>query len=375
MADYPATFDELVDRVRGHADEIERAARIPPPLASDLRAAGLFTLLLPRMLGGPQMEFPAYVHLVQAFAEADGSVAWCINQASVLATLSLQLPGEVAREIWQSPRTTLANGPPAGCEATPCENGYRLTGTWTFSSGITHADWLVGVATLTTTDGERRALWSFFPKEAADVTESWAVSGLKGTASYSFSVETLFVPFDHATTLRRDPTADRLYQVPMNLLFACGFAAVALGVSRAAIDFAIARTRTKTKRFSKNTMAQDLAVQGELGVAEAEWSAVNALLHNAVGRAWDSLTKTPVLDVDGKIRLRMAATHTIRACKSVTDRVYDLCSTDSIFHGSDIQRRFQDIHVISQHLQGRPEIYRMVGSHLVGLPFDTTMIS
>jgi len=40
------------------------------------------------------------------------------------------------------------------------------------------------------------------------------------------------------------------------------------------------------------------------------------------------------------------------------------------YEGNLIQRHFQDIHVITQHLQGRPAHYELVGRHWLGLPVD-----
>lgn len=353
------------------ADEIESGSSIPADLAKDMKQAGLFSLLLPSSLDGPEMAFPEFLSLVRKFAYADGSAAWCINQGSVLATLAQYFDPAAAREIWSDPTVTVANGPPAGCSVERADGGYRLTGRWAFSSGIEQADFLIGMATLK--ESRPRGLWCFFPRDDANIDRSWEVNGLRGTASYSFSVDDLHIPERFAITQSARGDSPLLYRIPMNLMFACGFASVALGVSRAALDFAIERVKTKVKRFDDVTLSGHEAVRGELGVAEAEWQSVDALLDRAVGEVWSAIDQG--LEIDDRMKLRTASTHAIRVCKTVTDRMYDLCSTDSIFRRNEIQRRFQDIHVISQHLQGRPEIYEMVGSYLLDLDMDRTMIS
>jgi alkylation response protein AidB-like acyl-CoA dehydrogenase len=364
-------IEKLIERVTNAADEIESGSGIPADLSGDLKRAGLFSLLLPSSLDGPEMAFPEFLSLVRQFAYADGSVAWCINQGSVLAALAHHFDQDAAREIWSDPSITVANGPPAGCTVEHSGQGYRLSGRWSFSSGIEQADFLIGMATL---KGARpKGLWCFFPRDDADIDESWQVSGLRGTASYSFSVEDLHIPERFAVTQSPRVDAPHLYRIPMNLMFACGFASVAIGVSRAALDFAIERAKTKVKRFDRVAMSAHGTVRRELGVAEAEWRSAEALLDRAVGEVWSIIDRG--LELDDRMKLRTASTHTIRVCKTVTDRVYDLCSTDSIFRHNDIQRRFQDIHVISQHLQGRPEIYELVGSFLLGTELDRTMIS
>jgi alkylation response protein AidB-like acyl-CoA dehydrogenase len=51
----------------------------------------------------------------------------------------------------------------------------------------------------------------------------------------------------------------------------------------------------------------------------------------------------------------------------VVDIAYNLCGAGAIFHSNPIHRRFQDIHVITQHVQGHQVHYETAGQHFVGL--------
>lgn len=347
---------------------------LPEGIVAALKRRNCFSLLLPRSLGGNQMDYPDYVRLVQAVATADGSAGWCVNQGSVLASLARLLPAR--EEIWHKPNVSLANGPPLKCFSSAVSNGYSLTGTWTFSSGIDHADWLIGVAPLKENGQTRAILWHFLPKQDATIDEAaWAVNGLRATGSFQFSVAELFVPASHVLTVEVREDDAPLYQIPLNLLFAGGFSAVALGVSRAALDFAEQRLQRKIKRFDKQTMNLSALTQSEIALSEAMWQANEAYLHQTIEAVWGSITKLGVCTFENKVKLRLAATHVIRESKKVTDAAYDLCSTDSIFKDQDIQRRFQDMHVISQHLQGRPDIYALVGKYYLGLDAASDMLN
>lgn len=366
----------LQQQVAERADDIEETRRIPPDLAATLKSAQAFSLLLPETLGGPQMALPEYIRLIQRMGEADGSTAWAMNQGSVLSTFSHQLPLGVARSIWTHPTVTVANGPPMGSTAVPVEGGVSISGRWVFSSGITHADWLIAACTVHESSGKRGIL-AFVPKDQVTIDETWDVAGLAGTASYSFAAQDLFIESAYALSPHTITDAPLLYHFPTNLMFACGFASVALGVSRAAMNFAVERSAAKVKRFQNKTLSDDPVVQSELGQCLAEWQAIEAMLHSAVDETWARLDgqAQPQLSEQQRFRLRIAATHTIRRSRDITDRLYNLCSTDSIYRSNDIQRRFQDIHVISQHLQGRSENYQTVAQYLMGLPYDRGMIS
>ena len=76
----------------------------------------------------------------------------------------------------------------------------------------------------------------------------------------------------------------------------------------------------------------------------------------------------------GERSLRLATTHGIRQAVSVVDAVYNASGVTAIYDGHPLQRQFQDIHVISQHLQARFAHYELVGQHWLGLPVDETRL-
>ena len=350
------------------------ADRFPDALATSLKSARFFSLLLPAHLGGEPPALPDYLHLVRTIARANGSAGWCVNQGSVLASLARLLPVDAGRTIYKNASVTVANGPPRQCESVPTDGGFRLTGRWHFSSGIESADWLIGVAPVRENGKVVDTLWHYFPKSEATIGTDWPVQGLRATCSYEFAVDDLFIPSDRAVRAVVMDDDEPLYQVPLNLLFASGFAAVALGVAEAAIEFARERVQEKVKRFERNAMKEDTLVQDRLGHALARWRAAESYLMRTVEHAWAETNRAGTCDMDHRMALRLATTHVIHEARGAADIAYDLCSTDSIFNSTPVQQRFQDIHVITQHLQGRPEVYSVVGRHELGLPVKSPLI-
>ena len=70
------------------------------------------------------------------------------------------------------------------------------------------------------------------------------------------------------------------------------------------------------------------------------------------------------------VALRGAATHAIHLAKEAVDIAYEACGSDAIFEHHPIQQRFQDIHAITQHLQGRRAHYETIGQFTLGLEPD-----
>ena len=227
------------DRCRSRAAGIARGAT---------SLGGFFRLLVPRALGGEELDWPEFLEVVRTIAEADGSTGWCVNQAAVFATVSARVPPALAGEVWGDPLTVVGNGPAKFGESVPVEGGYRLTGRWMFSSGCRHANWIAAVTDETGPDRRLHML----PPGDVDFVDVWDVQGLRGTGSFNFETKDRFVPAEHTAVIAFDaPEAGPLYVIPIHVMFACGFGSVALGVSRVGLDAGIALSREKVVRFGE----------------------------------------------------------------------------------------------------------------------------
>ena len=373
---------ELAGKVAATADRIDDDRQIPTELAEELADKGFFRLLLPRSLGGAQLDHPDFLRVLEIFAAVDASTGWCLNQNNVFSTNSLRMPEQTAREIWGEKRAVVTNGPPtASSQAVPVDGGYKLNGRWHFSSGSSHATWIAALAPINSGGGPTQdaskdrtgARIMLMPKEAVTFLDFWQVKGLRGTASFSFEVEDLFIPSDHSynpTDLAREDGA--LYVIPMTLLFGSGFATVALGVARAALDTAISVAGAKIPGRTSTVLGNQSTTKRIIGEAEAVWGSSKAFLRQSASTAWKSAQKTAAqknraLTTEERINLRLAATHAIRMAAQVVDLAYNLCGSDAIFETNPIQRQFQDIHVITQHAQGRLTHYETAGQYFLGL--------
>ena len=384
---------ELAGKVAAAADRIDDDRQLPPELAEELADLGFFRLLLPRSLGGAQLDHPDFLRILAKFAAVDASTGWCLNQNNVFSTNSLKMPETTAREIWGEKRAVVTNGPPtASSQALPVEGGYQLSGRWHFSSGSSHATWIAALAPIhnagnsgsgggpaqDASKDRTGARIMLMPKDAVTFLDFWQVKGLRGTASFSFEVEDLFIPSDRSydpTGLPREDGA--LYVIPTTLLFGSGFATVSLGVARAALDTAISVAGAKTPGRSSTLLGNQSTTQRIIGEAEAIWGSSQAFLRQSASSAWESAQKTTALKRTGqknralaredRINLRLAATHAIRMAAQVVDMAYNLCGSDAIFETNPIQRRFQDIHVMTQHTQGRLTHYETAGQYFLGM--------
>ena len=360
-----ARAESIVPKIAAAADDIDAKRELPTALADEMKALGLFRLLVPRSVGGEEMDWLDYLDTVRTIAYADASVGWCFNQGSVFATTCCRAPESLAEEVWSDPRTVVGNGPPQGpVEAKPTTGGYHLNGQWMFSSGCRHANWM---AALVTERGQPPRLF-LLPRADAELVDVWQVKGLRGTGSFSFRVRDRFVPEARVMRLDVPPREPGpIYVIPQGLLFACGFGCVALGNARAGLDATIELCSDKRPRFGSRPLCEEPVIQQQIGKAEATWQAAKALLFEAAGEVWRSVQASGRITMAERIQLRMAGTHAIRQSAEVIDIAYNLSGSTAIFADRAIQRRFQDAHVITQQVQGRESHYETAGQHFLGL--------
>jgi hypothetical protein len=74
------------------------------------------------------------------------------------------------------------------------------------------------------------------------------------------------------------------------------------------------------------------------------------------------------IDVTDRARARLAGSNAISSAIEVADYTYKAAGVDAIFPGSPFERRFRDIHTVSQQIQSRDAHYETIGQVLLGNP-------
>jgi indole-3-acetate monooxygenase len=384
VIDYLARAEALAPRIAAASDEIERERRLPAHLLAALVEAGLFRLLLPRSLDGAEIDPSSFTRIIETIAKADGSAAWCLSQNTVCSIVAAWLPMDSARTIFGDDKAVLAWGP-GPARAVAVAGGYRVTGSWSFASGGRHATWLGAHCLVYEADGttrlgadgapvERTLLW---PAAATPMTDIWQVVGLRGTASDAYAATDLFVP-DAFTLIRDNPAGRReagpLYCMTTHLLFACGFAGVALGLARGLLDALVDLAKEKTPRGYRTKLRESALAQTEIAVAEARLRAARMYLLGTIGEVWDGLQRTRQFSLDQRMAIRLAATHAIHEAVQVADTAYHAAGATAIFERNPFERRFRDIHAVAQQVQARRAHFETVGRHLLGLETDLQFV-
>lgn len=358
----------------------ESEAALSPALLDALHGARLFRMLLPSSVGGLELEPAAFMEVLELLAGADASTAWVVAQGCGCSLSAAYLAPEAAREIFAPADAVLAWGPSgAGATAAVVEGGYRATGRWHFASGNRHAQWLGGHCTVVELDGKplldatgrplERTL--IFPRGDADVEDAWDVLGLKGTASYSYSVRDLFVPA--ARTYRRESPEDRrdpgpLYRFTGMNIFAFGIAAMAQGLARKLLDSFIAVARTKIDRVTGRPLKESGAVQAEVARSQARLAASRLLLLTTARELHEVLATGQSLTLEQRAQMRLCTVWAVSEARAVAGYAYTAAGASAIFASAPFERRFRDMHTLTQQVQAHSANFELVGQALLGMP-------
>ncbi len=223
-------------------------------------------------------------------------------------------------------------------------------------------------------DGTQRSC--FFPSDQVDFHDTWYTSGLRGTGSLDYSVDSVFVP--ERMTVQPGVSKPRVdaptARFPNFTLLAIGIAGASLGIARNALDELVTIAADKRPQFSSRTLAASGYAQTELARAESQWRAARAYLHDEVGRAWSASLAGDPVPVSARVGMRLAAAHAASACAGVADSAFTIAGGSAVYDTSVLGRCLRDAHVVTQHIMVAPKLNEVLGRFLMGVEFDARMI-
>lgn len=348
--------------VRSEAAESERIRTLTAAIVDEMWASGLMSAFNPVPAGGVE---PAFAEMIETWIEMawqDGSFGWIgiANLPSSFAA-ACYLPDDGFAEVFTAHDNHVTMGGqffPNG-QGVAVDGGYRVSGSWSFGSGIGHSQY-IAAGFLPMDDGEMR--WvsegvpdmqvAVVPREEVSFNDGWYVQGLKGTGSYDYGFEDVFVPQRRTFALiRREPyrgtsPATRMGLMPVT---AAGHASWALGVAKSMLDDVAELAATKHRMSDMASLASRPTFQKGLAHHVAARRAARLLVLDAFTTAEAAVASgedlTPALRADMRAAA-VYATDTARACAEWSHLV---AGTSAIREGSRFERAFRDMYTGTQH--------------------------
>ena len=373
-ADILANVVALAPRLREQAAGNERLRRLSPETVDGLRTAGAFRLPMPAAWGGPEVDILTQTEIVEVLSAADGSAGWCAMIGSDSGFYSAFLDDAVGRALYPDLDAVTAGGiVPAGrLDVVP--GGYRLSGRFTFASGIHHAQ-VVAAGAVAFADGamvtgpDGRPKWrvALMPVEAFEVIDTWHTTGLAGSGSCDYAADGLFVPeeqtFAFADGARRDGP---LYAWPG--MFIANAPGVPLGIARAALDAARGIWADKVILPDLRPARDDARVRTALARAEALVGSARSYHYDVLGSLWETVLSGDPPSLDQRAALAGSFPHTFQTCRDAVALLYEEIGSQSVYRDCPLDRHLRDLTTTGQHIMGQNRMREMAGGMWLGEP-------
>jgi alkylation response protein AidB-like acyl-CoA dehydrogenase len=299
VSDLVGTAARLASRFAARAAAHDAAGDFPVEDFADLRTAGLFGILVPSRLGGAGAGFADYAAVAYELARGNGATALVFNMhASVTGAMSAVDPAlasalGVTREALEA-RDALLKAAAGGAwyavamsergvgsrlsqlstSYEPVPDGFRIRGRKTFVSGAGHPD---GYLVAARSAADQQVVSQFLVPAGTSglrVERTWDSLGMRATRSDDLHID-VTVP---ASTLLGG--VEGLALVVAQLMphwLVASYAAVYVGVARAAVDAAVAHV-------TERKLGHLPAIRSRIGRADAAVEAARLVVFEAARR-------------------------------------------------------------------------------------------
>jgi indole-3-acetate monooxygenase len=367
----------LAPLIRECRNKMESQRHLSEAVVQGLADAGIFRAYYPRSLGGLEVDPLTFMEMVEELSRVDPSTGWCAMIAGDSGYFGSRLNKGVALDLFGQPPDLRGCGTviPRG-EAHIVRGGVRISGHFTFASGIKYSNWLLSNCKVfdpkgprTTPQGMPETMMAFVPVQQAQVLDSWVVAGMCATGSHDFVVSDVFVPEERtfAPSSQPDHPGPLFHPRPMMVFLLAPCAACLLGIARGALDVFLGSVVSLSSNMSPMPLRDRSAVQLAVGQAEAMIGSARAYLFDSVSKVWGAVC-------DGETDLsrvithaRLAITHGMRESARAVDLLYEAAGTTAVYRSHPIERYYQDIHVAAKHWGGYASNFEMAGQSLMGL--------
>lgn len=371
----------LAPLFRAQAAANETGGRLTDETVAALRSGDYFGLLVPKCFGGAEVAPVEALEIYEVISEADPSTGWVLMAANVgTGSAAGYLPPAGAEAVFGERIPVIAGqGAPRG-RAEKEGDGYRLSGHWSYGSGVLHADWLHtggmvyenGAPRLQPDTGQPEARTFIVPIEHAEFLGNWDVVGLRATGSIDYKLKDVYVPaeFTHSPDALQPHQGGDLFRIGIVGMSPLGHTGVALGLGRRVLDELCTLANAPSGRPSALSLqGGDAVFQQQFAEAEGQLRAARALCYET----WRGVSETIGC---GDAVARRQFTLTRLALNHVTAVVADICtfahktSGGVSLRSGILQRCFRDMFAATQHRIVSDLMLRECGRELLGTADD-----
>ena len=365
----PYSLHNLLARARALAPTLRerslatnKAARIPDETIKDLWDSKLNYLLRPKKFGGPAVRPDEAFQVGFELGRGDGSAAWVWSVMLIHDLFVAHFPEAFQREYWGKDRTLSASSFLPHGKPTPANGGIRVSGKWSFCSGVDNADWLFLGVFFGPPSGDSPMpdiRYVMVPKGDYKIIDDWDVMGLRGTGSNSVVIDDKFVP-DHRIVSHKEMSdatspgaklhAEPVYRTPIWSFVPFTISAPACGVARGALDAFIDEMKVRDDSFAHSPLAKKPGMHARVAEASAMIDAGDLLYKRSYRETIDKILAGEVPSLEFRARSRRDQGFCVKLAKAAVGLLIDAGGGRGLYESNHVQRSFRDLQAMSGHI-------------------------
>ncbi|PYE15015.1 3-hydroxy-9,10-secoandrosta-1,3,5(10)-triene-9,17-dione monooxygenase [Williamsia limnetica] len=376
----------LLPEIEQRAQECEDLRQIPDETIASLADVGFFRLLQPEQWGGYQVDPVTFYEAVRRIGSACGSTGWVSSIIGVHNWHLALFPQQAQEDVWgedTSVRISSSYAPMGMGEVV--DGGYKVNGSWAWSSGCGHAEWVV-LGGPVIKNGKPVDFVSFLiPRSDYTIRDVWHVVGLKGTGSNTIDVKDVFVPSHRMLSFRAMSTGTApglekntapVYKMPWGSVHPSVISAPIVGMAYGAyaahvehqgkrVRAAYAGEKAKDDPFAKVRIAEAASD------IDAAWTQLSGNLQSE----YDLLVAGEEVPMELRLKARRDQVRATGRAVASIDRLFENSGAHALDSDTPIQRFWRDAHAGRVHAANDAErAYVAFGNGEFGIPIGDTMV-
>jgi alkylation response protein AidB-like acyl-CoA dehydrogenase len=352
----------LAPKLRERSYATNKAGQIPAETIEDFWDFKLNYLLRPRKFGGPAMRPDEAFAAGFELGRGDGSAAWVWSVMLIHDLFVSHFPEEFQQEYWGKDRTLSASSFLPHGKPTPASGGVRVSGKWSFCSGVDNADWLFLGVFFGPPSGDAPMpdiRYIMVPKGDYEILDDWEVMGLRGTGSKSVVIDDKFVP-DHRIVSHKEMSdatspgsrlhADPVYHAPIWSFVPFTISAPACGIAQGALESFVDEMKVRDDSFAHSPLSKKPGMHARVAEASAMIDSGDLLYKRSYRETIDKILAGEVPSLEFRARSRRDQGYCVKQAKAAVGLLLDAVGGRGLFESNHVQRSFRDLQAVSGHI-------------------------
>ena len=316
--------------------------------------------LRPVQYGGSGVGAFTFSEIVRTVANYNASAAWLVYFVILHEQWVAYLDEEGRQEVYASDGLVGDIFMPLG-QVEYVESGVRLTGQWSFGSGVLWDEWM-GLGAIVEVPGEDpQPCLVNVNKKDFKVIKDWNPFGLRGTGSHSVKVDDVFVPWRHVLPVlkaknKAEPVGghysdEPIFKAPFMAFFCLGFPAISTGIAqRVASDL---KTRMEGRQRILYSMKESESPIAQRNLAEVlvKLDALEAMNKRYVDQLEEWIAAdTPLVEEAEKNKMGAWRSHISKEASDLAFHAMNLLGASATGSGDPLETAARDAFMVYIHL-------------------------